>query len=108
LQAIVESLPRCNAPIAYGVALSHLGLEPRDALLAYGYGRMSGILSAGLRLLALGQQQGHVLLAEAIDHLPGAVERILSIEAEPLCSFSPLMDVQQMNHRFVYSRLFRS
>ena len=104
----VESLPRCNAPVAYGIALSHLGLEPRDSLLAYGYGRMSGILSAGLRLLPLGHQQGQVLLTEALDHLPGAVERILSMEAEPLRAFSPLMDVHQMNHRYVYSRLFRS
>jgi len=40
--------------------------------------------------------------------LPSAVERILDMKDEPLRSFSPMLDIQQMNHRYVYSRLFRS
>jgi urease accessory protein UreF len=27
---------------------------------------------------------------------------------EPLRAFSPVLDIQQMNHQYVYSRLFRS
>lgn len=108
LFSIAETLPDCNAPVAYGVVLSHRGLDVRDALPAFGYARLSGIVSASLRLIALGQQQGQALLAKAIEDLPDAAERILGIEGEPLRSFGPLLDVQQMNHRYVYSRLFRS
>jgi urease accessory protein len=104
----VENLPRWNSPVAYGLALSRLGLEASDSLLAYGYGRLSGIVSAALRLIPLGQQQGQALLTAVLDRLPGAVERILEREGEPLLSFNPLLDIQQMNHRYVYSRLFRS
>jgi urease accessory protein len=105
---VLDVLPECNAPVAYGLILSHLALENRDALLAFGYARLASIVSAGMRLIALGQQQGQELLTEAIERLPGAAEQILRMEAEPLRSFSPLMDVQQMNHRYLYSRLFRS
>ncbi|PYS29392.1 MAG: hypothetical protein DMG11_09150 [Acidobacteria bacterium] len=106
--SIVETWPHCNAPVAYGIVLSHRGLEARDALVAFGYVRLVGIVSAGLRLIAIGQQQGQALLTRAIDKLPGVVDYIVRAEGEPLRSFNPLLDVQQMNHRYVYSRLFRS
>jgi len=107
-RAGIEVLPECNAPVAYGVVFSHRGIECREALLAFGYSRVAGILSAALRLIALGQQQAQTLLTRAIDQLPCAVDRILQTETEPLRSFSPCLEVQQMNHRYVYSRLFRS
>ena len=66
------------------------------------------MVSAGLRLISIGQQQGQALLTRSIERLPAAVDRILQMEGEPLRSFSPMMDIQQMNHRYVYSRLFRS
>ncbi len=106
--SIVETLPQGNAPVAYGVILSHRGLEGGDALLAFGYVRLAGIVSAALRLIALGQQQGQVLLTRAIDDLMIGVEHVLQTEDEPLRSFSPLLDIQQMSHRYVYCRLFRS
>jgi len=56
----------------------------------------------------MGQQQAQNLLAESLERLPAAVDRIVEMEAEPLRSFAPLMDIAQMNHRYVYSRLFRS
>lgn len=106
--AAVDALPQCNAPVAYAVVFSHRGLEDRDAIVAFGYARMAGIVSAGLRLIALGHQQGQALLTKALEDLPSAAECILRNEGEPLRSFSPLLDAQQMNHRYVYSRLFRS
>jgi urease accessory protein len=104
----LENLPRCNAAVAYGIAFSRFGLDVRESLLAFGYGRLSGMVSAALRLIPIGQQQGQAVLTESIDQLPGAVERILQNESEPLRSFAPILDIQQMNHRYVYSRLFRS
>jgi urease accessory protein len=109
--ALVEdgSLPaHYNAPVAYGVVFHHRGIECRDALLAFGYARLAAVVSAGLRLAAIGQQQGHAALAGVLDRLPDVTQVILDNEAEPLRSFSPMMDIQQMNHRYIYSRLFRS
>ena len=104
----IDNLPHCNAAVAYGIALSHFGLEHEESLLAYGYGRLSGIMSAAMRLLPIGQQQGQRSLSKAIDRLPSSVENILRCEGEPLRAFNPHMDLKQMNHRYIYSRLFRS
>jgi urease accessory protein len=104
----VQTLPQCNAPVAYAVVMTHRGMNSREALLAFGYSRLAGIVSAGLRLIAMGQQQAQILLAELLERLPDAVERIVQMESEPLRSFAPMMDIAQMNHQYVYSRLFRS
>jgi len=102
------SLPESNAAAAYAFVFFHCGVEETNAALAYGYNRLTGIVSAGLRLIPIGHRQGQALLSRAVDRLPDAVNRILAKNGEPLRSFSPMLDIQQMNHQYLYSRLFRS
>ena len=105
---VVRALPHANAATAFALVFSERGVGERDAVLAFGYNRLTGIISAGLRLISMGQQQGQTLLTKNIQRLPDAGERILRMTDEPLRSFGPLLDIQQMNHQYVYSRLFRS
>ena len=56
----------------------------------------------------MGQQQGQLLLTKNLNRLPEVIERILQMKDEPLRSFNPLLDIDQMNHQYLYSRLFRS
>jgi urease accessory protein len=102
------ALPHSNAAAAYAIVFSQYGVEERHAALAFGYNRLAGIVSAGLRLVSMGQLQGQALLTKTINRLPNAVDRILRMRHEPLRSFNPLLDIEQMNHQYVYSRLFRS
>jgi len=105
---IAKRLPHGNASLAYAVVFFHRGISERDAVLAFGYSRLAGMVSAGLRLISIGHQQGQVLLSQNIERLPAAADRILQMVDEPLRSFNPVLDIQQMNHQYVYSRLFRS
>jgi len=105
---LAGKLPCGNAAAAYAVVFFHRGLVERDAVLAFGYNRLTGIVSAGLRLISMGHQQGQLLLTRTLDRLPGAADRIVQTVDEPLRAFSPTLDIQQMNHQYVYSRLFRS
>ena len=108
IQGAGTQLPDGNAAVAYAVVFFQLGLTPREAVMAFGYNRLAGIVSAGLRLISIGQNQGQKLLTDALRRLPDAVEVIVEKRSEPLRSFSPLLDIQHMNHQYVYSRLFRS
>lgn len=103
-----DALAACNAPVAYAAVFSHRGLDCRDAILGFGYTRLAGMVSAALRLIAIGQHQGQAVLAKTIDRLPAITDLILENENEPLRCFGPLMDAQQMNHHYIYSKLFRS
>lgn len=106
--AFATRLPDGNAAAAYALVFFHRGLGERESILAFGYNRLAGIISAGLRLISIGHQQGQLLLTRTIDRLPAAADRIMGMADEPLRAFSPVLDIQQMNHQYVYSRLFRS
>jgi urease accessory protein len=106
--ALAAKLPQANAAAAYAVVFFHRGLPERDALLAFGYNRFTGIMSAALRLISIGHLQGQLILTQRIDRLPEVADRIMESKDEPLRSFNPVLDIQQMNHQYVYSRMFRS
>jgi urease accessory protein len=106
--ALAAKLPQSNAAAAYAVVFFHRDLAERDAILAFGYNRLTGIVSAALRLISMGHLQGQSILTRTIDRLPAAADRIIQMTDEPLRAFNPVLDIQQMNHQYVYSRLFRS
>ncbi len=97
-----------NLPIAYGVVAASAGLDARAMLLGYGYGRLAGIASAALRLMSIGQQEAQRLLAGRLAALPAAVDGMLARGPRAPQSFAPAHEIEQMGHRQVYSRLFRS
>jgi urease accessory protein len=105
---VAGRLPRGNASVAYAIVFFHCGMPLREAAMAYGYNRLAAIVSAGLRLIALGQQQGQTILSKRLEQLPEVADRIVAMVEEPLRSFNLILDIQQMNHQYVYSRLFRS
>jgi urease accessory protein len=99
---------RGTLPIVCAVVYSLLGFQVRDALLAFGYTRVAGLVSASLRLAPIGQQECQKILSRALEQLAECVDGVIDAGGGKLTSFSPLLDIQQMNHRYVYSRLFRS
>ena len=64
--------------------------------------------SAALRLASVGQQGMQKVLSEVLGRVPEVVDQILRAPSRRLTSFVPMMDVCQMEHRHLYSRLFRS
>jgi urease accessory protein len=97
-----------NLPILYGIVGSVFGFVPRDALLSFAYMRLAGTASASLRLMSIGQGEVHAVLHRVLQTVPVAVDKIINSSEVGLTCFAPMMDIQQMNHRQVYSRLFRS
>src|SRR5215471_14702053 len=47
------TLPHSNAAVAYAVVFFQCGVGERPAALAFGYNRLAGIVSAGLRLISM-------------------------------------------------------
>ncbi|MDE3155459.1 MAG: hypothetical protein KGN76_10180 [Acidobacteriota bacterium] len=97
-----------NLPVAYGAVAASAGLDARARLLGYGYGRLAGVASAALRLMPIGQQAAQQVLTRRLAGLPPVVEAVLARGPQPPRAFAPAQDVEQMAHRLVYSRLFRS
>ena len=94
-------------PVAFGVVAAAAGIPQRVALEGFCYTRLAAIVSAAMRLMPLGQRDGHTLLAETLSRVPGVVDEVLTGNGE-LGAFTPVLDVMVMSQQYVESRLFKS
>jgi len=94
-------------PVA--VALACAGRVSLDlALAAYLQAFGANLISAGVRLIPLGQSQGQQALAALEPVVARAVAAALVTPIEEIGSAAPMVDWTSMRHETQYSRLFRS
>jgi len=90
----------CHQPVALGVIAAAAGLDPHEAAVAAAHGTITGVASAGVRLLGLDPYAVHAVLArlapdcdriaadaasrcdDPVDDLPAAGAPLLDIGAE--------------------------
>lgn len=92
--------------VSLGLTLGAFGWGARDAIAAYLYQNATGMVSAAMRLLPIGQGEAQALLdgwLPLMDELSReAASRTL------MTSWTPLQEIHAMRHARLESRLFRS
>ena len=94
--------------IAVGVACAAHHIPLRDGLGGYFHGFAANLVSAGVRLIPLGQSDGQSAIAALEPSVAQAEAQAMIIALDDLGSSSPLLDLYSMRHETQYSRLFRS
>lgn len=95
-------------PAAVGAAAAVHGLSRRDALSGYLHAFAANLVSAGVRLVPLGQSDGLQVIAGLEPVLLGAVAVALARSRDDLGSATVLSDWASASHETQYTRLFRS
>lgn len=98
----------CNYAIAFGVAAAHWKINLLDAILGYLHSWATNLITAGIKLIPLGQTSGQRLLLELNANLICATEEILVLEDDDLSSCGWGYSLASMAHETQYTRLFRS
>lgn len=94
-------------PIAFGLACA--GLVPLDrALLGYGHALAGNFVSAGMRLVPLGQTDGQRAIANLSPLVATAAARAESTPLDQLGTAAFRIDLCSIRHETQYTRLFRS
>lgn len=98
----------CHYPIAFGVgaALGQIDLE--SAGRGYLHSWVNNLISAGVRLIPLGQTAGQRLLCNLGPLILEQSEKILALTDDELYSCNWGLGLASMNHESQYTRLFRS
>ncbi|MDX2100737.1 MAG: urease accessory protein UreF [Leptolyngbyaceae cyanobacterium bins.59] len=112
-QTSVETLiPKCSDPwnfaIAFGLAAVHWQIDSETALQGYLYSWAANLVSAGVRLIPLGQTVGQQLLLDLQPVLIHSATSIASLQDDELQGCTWGLALASMNHEVQYSRLFRS
>ena len=95
-------------PLSFGVTAQALGFSREQALESYCYGTVSGLVSAAVRLIPLGQTDGQRLIASLEIAASGAVNEAMVRPLEAACSLGPGHEIRAMAHQRLYTRLFVS
>ena len=108
LQALLTDRVSLTLPVAFGVVTASSSIAVDEAIAGFIYTRLAAIVSAAMRLMAIGQHEAHARLASALDRVPAVVDEILADRDAPLRTFTPAMDLAMMRQQYGHSRLFRS
>ncbi|BBD61210.1 urease accessory protein UreF [Nostoc sp. HK-01] len=99
---------RCNYAIAFGIAVAHWQINVNAALLAYLHSWASNLITAGVKLIPLGQTAGQALLLDLQPLISATVQEILVLKDDELSCCSWGLSLASMQHEIQYTRLFRS
>ena len=95
-------------PVAVAVACAGHGIALDQALSAYLHAIAANQISAGVRLIPLGQTDGLRVLAALEPTIAATAERALATPLDDIGSATLRADIASMKHETQYTRLFRS
>jgi urease accessory protein len=98
----------CNYAIAFGIAAAHWDINIKAALLGYLHSWATNLITAGVKLIPLGQTTGQQLLLNLQGLLNTAMEEAIALEDDNLSCCSWGLSLASMQHETQYTRLFRS
>lgn len=109
LQALGEGKLRGDPSVAFALAGAAAGRPLLPTVIGYLYGIASGQVSAGLRLLPIGQTEGQRILQRLWGELTeGRIKEIFSDPLPAPSSFLPAAEIRGMRHEMAEMRLFQS
>jgi urease accessory protein len=101
-----------DGPLAYAIAVGAAsaghGIAVEPAVAAYLQGVAANLVSAGMRLVPLGQTDGQRIIARIEPLIAATVARALACPLDEIGSATFRADIASMRHETQYTRLFRS
>ena len=95
-------------PVAVGIAAAAYEVPLQPALTAYLHAFAANIVSAGVRLVPLGQTDGQRLIARLEALVDGVAEDASGANLDDIGGCVLLADIASMRHETQYTRLFRT
>jgi urease accessory protein len=112
LEAFATRQAQTATPVAHCIAVAvacaahEIPLAP--ALHAYIHAVAANLVSAGARLIPLGQTQAQIAIAQLAPVITDSAERAQTTSLDDLGTAAPAIEICSLRHETQYTRLFRS
>ena len=107
-QVLSEQHVPPSIAVVHGVASARQGVPANLALAAFLQSYVANLVTAGVRLIPLGQTDGQRAIAALEQAVLTATEEALGATIDDLGSAAFMVDLASMRHETQYTRLFRS
>ena len=98
----------CLHPVIFGVVARAADLEVEDSAIAFLHNFVTSLLGAAIRLSIIGHRQAQQLLLDLAPEIEKTYQTARSLSLEEMYSCTPSIDLAQMQHQKLSSRLFAS
>jgi len=95
-------------PVTVGVAAALHGVPLQATITSFLHAFAANLVSAGIRLIPLGQTDGQRIIATLEPVILAASENIRATPLDQVGTATPMLDWCSMRHETQYTRLFRS
>ena len=99
---------RLTHAVAFGAAAACHAIALRPALIGWLSGFAATLVSAGVRLVPLGQTDGQRVTAALFPTIEAAADAAEAADLDTLGTAAPMLDQFSLRHETQYTRLFRS
>ena len=96
----------CLHPVIFGAIAPIVGLNERDAVLAFLHSLVTSVLGAAIRLGVLGHIQAQQILRQLAPDIEEVWSTAKSMKLDEMWSCTPTIDIAQMQHSKLPQRLF--
>jgi urease accessory protein len=103
-----RALPPRPAALAVAEAAAPLNLAPEEVIAAHLAAFATNLTQVAIRLIPLGQSQGHTVLSRLLAHLPALAARAAAATPDDLGTATLGADLSAMAHETLQPRLFQS
>ncbi len=100
--------PAPTWPVAFALAAALTPAQPREAMLAFGFGWCENMVQAAMKAVPLGQSAAQRILRRLAEAVPAAVDHAMSLADSQRMAHTPMLAILSAQHEVQYSRLFRS
>ena len=94
--------------LVFGILANALQISKHDALTGFYYNAATGFVINAVKLIPLGQQDGHEMLMEFFSLIQYLTSKSLHPDKELLGLCCTGFDIRSMQHEHLYSRLYMS
>lgn len=98
---------RCQLA-GYALAASHWRIDPAEAAAAYVWSWLENQVIAGIKIIPLGQTDGHRILLQQDRAVMAAVARGMALSDDAVGASNPALAIASSRHETQYTRLYRS
>ncbi|MGN0638395.1 MAG: urease accessory protein UreF [Huintestinicola sp.] len=95
-------------PIAVGLFMADIEADIREGLSLYAYSLLSAMANHAVKLVPLRQLDGQSALYAAMERIPEAVEKALSVQTDDLGISGSGFELRSMQHEKLFTRIYIS
>lgn len=95
-------------PVIYGTVCGRLKIDIEEAMKAFVFSTVNGLVQCAVKLVPLGNTQAQQVLQELYPAMERAVKGSMEVPLDEISNFCPGLDIASIEHEFLNTRLYMS